>query len=651
MELKEKMKIGIVINNLISDYEKEFLNGVSKFCEENNCVPLLFPIGELNSPYFPFEYQQKIISSLITKNNVDGIIIASAILGNHVTKAEFSSYINKTFSVPKISIGIELPNIPSIIVNQKMGFESIIKDLIINHKCNDIAIMSVKGNNEDAITRMNIIKSIFKKYNIKLDKNKIMYGRFTYDGAFTAIQDYYEKNRKLNFDGIICLNDDMAFACIDFCKKQSINVPNKLKIIGFDDVALASKDTPRLTTANQMIANQSYEGCNILLKLINGKKIKTITKINSEPRYRQSCGCISTKNNSINFINEKREDVKFSNDIQVINTPEWLTASSQFYKLHFFQSAIQVKLGLNQIAKIFRERIKDFDISSAALVIYNKPISVNKNTTTFNIPNKAFLVSSFDDKRNYHQKKEFIEFNPNEKILPIDFFTDYSQLNTVYPLYEFNLQFGYIVFTPGMMEKIIYKMMVSGLSHLIAISHEKEKTAQKNKKLTRKNKSLDKISTTDELTGLLNRRGFIKLSQEKINSIVKDNDKGIIIFGDMDGLKKINDTYGHASGDIAIKAEGEILKSCFKKTDYVSRLGGDEFAILAPNLSVTQFYKIKKEIEKKCTEWNKISNEKFSISISLGFAEFSKDKKNIKDILNEADVILYKEKQRKKSIK
>ena len=53
-----------------------------------------------------------------------------------------------------------------------MGFESIIKDLIINHKCNDIAIMSVKGNNEDAITRMNIIKSIFKKYNIKLDKNK-----------------------------------------------------------------------------------------------------------------------------------------------------------------------------------------------------------------------------------------------------------------------------------------------------------------------------------------------------------------------------------------------------------------------------------------------------------------------------------------------
>ena len=273
------MKIGIVINNLISDYEKEFLSGVSKFCEENNCVPLLFPIGELNSPYFPFEYQQKIISSLITKNNVDGIIIASAILGNHVTKDEFSSYINKTFSVPKISIGIELPNIPSIIVNQKMGFESIIKDLIINHKCNDIAIMSVKGNNEDAIIRMNIIKSIFKKYNIKLDKNKIMYGRFTYDGAFTAIQDYYEKNRKLNFDGIICLNDDMAFACIDFCKKQSINVPNKLKIIGFDDVALASKDTPRLTTVNQMIANQSYEGCNILLKLINGKKIKTITKI------------------------------------------------------------------------------------------------------------------------------------------------------------------------------------------------------------------------------------------------------------------------------------------------------------------------------------------------------------------------------------
>lgn len=647
---KTNIKLGIVINSSLSDYEHEFLEGVIKFCKEKNITPLIFPIGELNSIYFPFDYQQLSITSLINKNNVDGILIASAILGNQISKNEFCEYITKNFSIPKISIGQAFPEIPSITANQKNGLKLLIEDLIINHNCKKFAVMGVKGNSEDAIIRQKIIQNVLNKHNIILDKNKIMFGQFTYDAAFSAISEYMNDKSEFDFDALICLNDDMAFACIDFCKKNSINIPNDIKIIGFDDVSLANKDTPRLTTVNQMIKNQSYEGCKLLLKLIDGKKIPKNTKIDSEPRFRQSCGCVNKNNSTIDYIIKNDTTVKLHSDNNIINTPEWLTASSQFYKLHFFQSSIQVKLGINQIAKIFKERITEFDVSAGALVIYKKPISMKKKFTNFVLPNEANLVSSFDLDNNYTQEQSLIKFNPNECILPNQILSKAKGMLLVYPLYEFDLQFGYIIFSPGMMEKIIYKMMVSGFSHLIAISYEKQKAAQRTKKLAKKNKSLDTISTTDELTGLLNRRGFIKLSQEKINSIVKENGNGIIIFGDMDGLKNINDTYGHAAGDIAIKAEGDILKSSFRKTDYVARLGGDEFAILAPNLSINQFNNIKNNIEKSCDVWNNSSKYKFNISISLGYAEFNSNKKNIKDILNEADIILYKEKQRKKAI-
>lgn len=647
---KTNIKLGIVINSSISDYEHEFLEGVIKFCKEKNITPLIFPIGELNSTYLPFDYQQLSITSLINKNNVDGILIASAILGNQISKNEFCEYITKNFSIPKISIGQAFPEIPSITANQKNGLKLLIEDLIINHNCKKFAVMGVKGNSEDAIIRQKIIQNVLNKHNIILDKNKIMFGQFTYDAAFNAISEYMNDKSEFDFDALICLNDDMAFACIDFCKKNSINIPNDIKIIGFDDVSLANKDTPRLTTVNQMIKNQSYEGCKLLLKLIDGKKIPKNTKIDSEPRFRQSCGCVNKNNSTIDYIIKNDTTVKLHSDNNIINTPEWLTASSQFYKLHFFQSSIQVKLGINQIAKIFKERITEFDVSAGALVIYKKPISMKKKFTNFVLPNEANLVSSFDLDNNYTQEQSLIKFNPNECILPNQILSKAKGMLLVYPLYEFDLQFGYIIFSPGMMEKIIYKMMVSGFSHLIAISYEKQKAAQRTKKLAKKNKSLDTISTTDELTGLLNRRGFIKLSQEKINSIVKENGNGIIIFGDMDGLKNINDTYGHAAGDIAIKAEGDILKSSFRKTDYVARLGGDEFAILAPNLSINQFNNIKNNIEKSCDVWNNSSKYKFNISISLGYAEFNSNKKNIKDILNEADIILYKEKQRKKAI-
>lgn len=117
----------------------------------------------------------------------------------------------------------------------------------------------------------------------------------------------------------------------------------------------------------------------------------------------------------------------------------------------------------------------------------------------------------------------------------------------------------------------------------------------------------------------------------------------------MDGLKLINDTYGHEMGDIAIKAEAAILRSSFRTSDIVGRLGGDEFAIVSPGLSVNNFQRIQKSIYDKCDEYNRTSGHPFTLSISIGYADFNQENYYLYDILSKADVLLYEEKKNKKN--
>ena len=155
------------------------------------------------------------------------------------------------------------------------------------------------------------------------------------------------------------------------------------------------------------------------------------------------------------------------------------------------------------------------------------------------------------------------------------------------------------------------------------------------------------ISKTDELTGLLNRRGFMEMGQQTMDIALLLKQGGMVIFGDMDGLKGINDNFGHDAGDRAIKAEAEILKNNFRASDIVGRLGGDEFVIVAAGLTEPRLAEIRKSIDAACQAWNIVNNEGFELSISLGCKKISSDQASLEEILKEADSLLYEEKRRK----
>ena len=91
---------------------------------------------------------------------------------------------------------------------------------------------------------------------------------------------------------------------------------------------------------------------------------------------------------------------------------------------------------------------------------------------------------------------------------------------------------------------------------------------------------LELLSETDELTGLLNRRGFTSVLSRTIANAKRYGESGLLAYIDLNGFKEINDRYGHDAGDMVLRRVAELLRENLRDTDYVARLGGDEFAIL-----------------------------------------------------------------------
>ena len=150
------------------------------------------------------------------------------------------------------------------------------------------------------------------------------------------------------------------------------------------------------------------------------------------------------------------------------------------------------------------------------------------------------------------------------------------------------------------------------------------------------------LNNHDFLTGLYNRRF---LEQEK-NHVEREEYLPLsVMIGDINGVKLVNDAFGHAEGDILIQETAKIIRECCRESDIAARTGGDEFLILMPHTDTETANSIMNKIKLKCEEYNKdLSNEAYSINISLGYATKETADANLDATVKIAEDFMYKRK-------
>ena len=157
-----------------------------------------------------------------------------------------------------------------------------------------------------------------------------------------------------------------------------------------------------------------------------------------------------------------------------------------------------------------------------------------------------------------------------------------------------------------------------------------------------------KLSTRDELTGLLNRRGFFMSAQSVARMAERAGRSFLVFFADLDGLKDINDLYGHAAGDEALRDAAWILTHTFRSADVVARIGGDEFAVLAPEATPESIEIMIRRVAKWQEERNREPGRPFGVSLSVGGVAWTPTEPRTLDmLLSEADMAAYTAKRRR----
>ncbi len=157
-------------------------------------------------------------------------------------------------------------------------------------------------------------------------------------------------------------------------------------------------------------------------------------------------------------------------------------------------------------------------------------------------------------------------------------------------------------------------------------------------KIRKAEENIRYLSFYDKLTRVYN-RAFFDIELKRLNT--ERQMPLSLVIGDVNGLKIVNDAFGHINGDKILRKIADILKLCFRKEDIIARWGGDEFSVLLPNTSFSTTIQIVNRVQEKCRE---CSTDTMLISISMGVATKEKPNKNNEELLKEAEDRMYRHK-------
>lgn len=635
-----RYRVAIVVDYLISEYSEVLINGVQEACNRSHVDLLIFQMGELNNSTNNYKYQTVSVVAHLKQKNIDGIIFVSSMQTHRISLDYYISYIKSFFPIPIVNISDNIKDIPSVVVDYKQSYKELVRHVIKDIGARKIGILSAFSQSKDVILRENIIKEVFEEFNLNFDEVTFFRSYFSYSSSLYCLNEYKKKtNGKFDFDAIFALNDDMAIACIDFAKQNNLSVPEDFVVVGFDDMRKASFNIPALSTVNQQIFQQGYISARTLFDLIFGKDVPMLQTVEGKAVLRQS-------SKACEYINLIRNNKYMEIDRAALagtsinfSALEWYQRRTFVYSVSNFCLELTQDLSEHELMHHLTYSLQSLGFSFLSIVIFDHFIEMPVPFDYFTLPEKAKLFYSYNlhNGKIIYSNEEEIIFNPNDYLLPPEYFKIQGNPYIISSLYNSTIQYGYLIVEKDKVENSIYEILTKSISSLLKNIFEKEKLEYLNKQINVDDNNIFKPEY-DELTGVLNKNYFIKCAEKVIDFRKKLNKKGFIIYCDVCNTKKINSDFGYSYGNDAIKGAVSVLQKCFRSNDIIGRFKDDKILVLCVGLTEEVYNRIKENIKNECEKWVKENNSLFLLSMSLGYAYFdsSDEKTNIENLIETA---------------
>jgi len=615
-------RLATFIGQINQSYSKEMVCSVVDAAKGlGYLVDVFTEFGSYGQNYLHAEGERNIIH-LPHLEDYDGVIIAPDTFGVPEMEKQLDILLlSKVQKKPVVSLRQEKDCFYSVQIDNRLAMAKLTEHFVKDHGYKKICFMKGRQDLKDAEERLQGYLDVMQKYGLPVTEHNLFQGNYWRNLGSAAVDWFLSGPEKP--DAIICANDFMAISVLVALKERNIHVPEEIAVAGLDDLEEVRYLEPAITSVHMPCYEMGRQAVYLVDRINRGEKSKQIVHIPAEIVHRRSCGCEVDEHGHWaellyahkNYLSETIIQNGFINaDYESCDTIEELFNIAYQYSNNFVYDEIYVCLCEQMV-----------DAEEHLL----QPQQYTDHMILRAILKKNGGLTVLEEK---FSRRELLPEKYRSKGEPLYF----------YPIHHKNRCLGYLVLktdqTGGLRE--FFGCWTTELCSCLnkVILYEENKMLQEFRKL----------STIDDLTGLYNRR---KLEQElsKRLFVLKSKNIDLYVFSlDMDGLKFVNDTYGHMEGDVALKAFANVISHAAGDNGMCFRIGGDEFMILASTSDRQEILDIAQRVEDGIAEYNKSVDKPYELAGSIGYSMYKKGEE-ISNCIRRADVNMYADKVSKKN--
>lgn len=559
----------------------------------------------------------------------DAVIIDSAQIGNTNLCQKIIDRAKK-MNLPVISLEEVFEGCINITYEHHEGIEAIVAHLADVHGISDFHMIAGTKGNSYSEKRIEAFKQALRKRDIPFHNDMVSYGDFWSKPAAAAAEKLLSEGRLPR--AFVCANDHMAIAVSVFLQSNNISVPEDVVVTGYDCIDTVFSSSPTITSACIKKEAIAETICGILDRVFEVGDAENIIKLCPETVLNESCGCKASRklNAALLFNVQTNMFNRFQNENIIISE---------------LAARIQKGGSFEDIAYTMSE----YDLMYSMCCILKQEYtdeSVNPELESVCGSEDGLFVLYDSDVigRTTRNEKKFSPYYMHKKeIIPnLMAYLDDCRCFIFTTLNYLGITLGYccfhfIGFSAGNYYKIPQTTSVLN-NALGGFLNQRYKRYLM--------KRIERISGTDVLTGLYNRRGFCIKYDRLLENLTTE--RLAVIMCDLDGLKYINDTFGHEEGDNAIHTAAAALKNVCPKNAICTRFGGDEMIAVFPyNEDGTD---VRTLICEYLDGYNARSGKPYSVAASIGiYITGSGEKPDFEELVKKSDALMYEEKKRRKA--
>ncbi len=621
----KRKTIGVFISQVNHEFQDNLSKGIiTKAKELDYNVAFFTNFGGYGQPAYDIGEEE--ISNLPNYEELDGIIIAPDTFALQNLEARYMDNINRRCKCPVVSVRREVKEYYNVLIDDYTVLDELINHLIDEHKFTRINFLAGPKGFPDSEKRLAAYKKILSEHHIPLEEDRIYYGDFWKYAGAQAVEQWLQSDLERP-QAIVCANDYMALSVCNALTERGILVPEDIAVTGCDDVEDAADFTPSLTTAKMPVFEMGLEAVLKIHRHNQGNKEQRNSYMKTLTMYRASCGC---KKNWYQAGNDQRQSH--------IRIRESLTKAI----IHnaYMSSDLTGLTRLEDINQRIWTYIYENENFTHFCLCLKKDWNDYNDDGTGNGDTSMVMEVGFKNRIGYSK----LAFSSKE-LIPPELSEDRPMAYFFAMLHHQEHSVGYV----GISFDTIQTYMLTFQAWLINVSNALENVRVHNE-LNRLVSKLEEISIRDDLTGLYNRRALNTIGKRYLQQCVEAHSRLMVFTADMDKLKYINDKFGHAYGDVALKVVAEAMQQSADNNEICIRLGGDEFMAIGMDYDEEKLDRFIERFQSSLNRFNFIKDYDFGVYVSYGCHLIHPDEDtSIESCLGVADKLMYRQKKGKES--